>query len=45
MDRGGYNPYSLAAAVPGVTQPTIHRILSGESDDYREVTATLRFRM
>lgn len=38
MDRGGYNPYSLAAAVPGVTQPTIHRILSGESEDPKTKT-------
>ena len=37
MDQGGYNPHSLAAST-GVKQPTIFRILEGESKTPRDST-------
>lgn len=40
MAERGLNPYSLANAAPGVNQPTLFRILSGESKDPR--TSTLQ---
>lgn len=38
MAAKGLNAYSLAKAIPGMKQPTIYRILSGESKDPKTPT-------